>query len=144
MKILRISAVLAVVACLSGCAIWDYTISVRCLEKAKAKYSKTFEKDPSYCYEKTLEKLDQWKAVIFQKRADKYIAAWGFNNVYKSCINTTELGIFFSRPEPNRTQVEVSSNNSRLSAYVSEKLFEYIENPQSIEEAEQSPAPKPQ
>lgn len=141
MKILRLCVILVVAACLSGCAIWDYTFSVKCLENTKVKYSKTFEKDASYCYEKTLEKLDKWSVVVFQKRANRYIAGWGFNNVYKGCVNTTELAIFFSEPEPNKTLVEVASYNSRLSKDVSEKLFRYIENPQSDEETQKNPAP---
>lgn len=141
MKILKLFAVLAVAACLSGCAIWDYTFSVRSLEKSKVKYSKIFEKDASYCYEKSLELLDKWGAVIFQKRAEQYIAAWGFSNIYKNCINTTELGIFFSQPGPDKTQVEVSSYNKRLSGYISEKLFKYIENPQGTEDTQKNPAP---
>src|SRR3989338_136494 len=113
MKTLRILIVLTAVICLSGCAIWNYSTSIRSLQKSKVKYSKIFEKDASYCYEKSLETLDKWGAVVYQKSAGRYIAAWGFNNIYNNCINTTELGIFFNEPEPNKTQVEVSSLNHR-------------------------------
>ena len=50
-----------------------------------------------------------------------------FEKVFRSCINTTELGIFFTETEPHKTEVKVTSLNYNLSQFIAPKLFNYIE-----------------
>ena len=126
MKILKNLVIFVSILCLSGCAIIIGT-SVQSLEKEKVRYSKIFEKDPSYCYAKVAEALKKWDADIFQQKKESYIIAMRLDRSFKSCTDTTELGIFFKTPQPQKTQVEVVSLNHWLSKAVAEKLFEYIE-----------------
>ena len=127
---LKILMIFLLAASLSGCtALTVFGVSRQALQKEGIKYSKTFDKDISYCYENTLKTLASWGVTIYEKKARRYILALRFDTVFANCIDTTEIGIFFKELEPNKTKIEVSSFNHNLSNLVGEKLSEYLENP---------------
>ena len=128
MRYLKLVVIVVVAASVSGCAMLGITQSQ--LQHEKVKYSRAFDKDVQYCYQATKDALVKWDASVWYEQAGCYIIAIKFNKIYKNCIDTTELGIFFKEEGPQKTQVEVSSMNHPLSQYVSEKLFSYISNPQ--------------
>lgn len=110
---------------LSGCTMLG--ASVATLRNQDVKYSKVIEKDVSVCYEKTLEALEKWNASVYDKRDNEYIIAMKCGDMFKACIDTTELAIFFEEAGPGKTEVTVTSLNYNLSQAVSEKLFQYLE-----------------
>ena len=128
MRYLKLIAVIVVAASVSGCAILGITQWQ--LQHEKVKFSKSFEKDVRYCYQTTKDALAKWNAYVWYEQEGCYIIAIKFDKIYKNCIDTTELGIFFKEEGPQKTGVEVSSPNHNLSQFVSEKLFQYIRNPQ--------------
>jgi len=132
MRYLKLAMIVVVAASVSGCAMMGITQWQ--LQHEKVKYSKSFEKDVQYCYRTTKDALDKWNASVWYEQENCYIIAIKFNKIYKNCIDTTELGIFFKEEGPQKTQVEVSSMNHHLSQFVSEKLFRYITNPQISDE----------
>ena len=97
------------------------------LRDIKEAHTQVFDKDIPRCYKLTTQALLHWKAIRAEKRKDDYIVAMGFENVFGNCINTTELGIFFTQTGPHKTEVKVTSLNHRLSELIAPKLFEYIE-----------------
>lgn len=128
--LLKILTIFLLAAALSGCtALTIVGVSRQALQKEKIKFSKTFDKDISYCYENTLKILDSWEVTIYEKKDRRYILALRFDAVFANCIDTTEAGIFFKEPAPNKTEIEVSSFNHNLSWLIGEKLSEYLENP---------------
>jgi hypothetical protein len=134
MKYLKLMIVIVSFICISGCAMLGITQWQ--LQHEKVKYSKSFEKDAQYCYQATKDALAKWNALVWYEQEGAYIIAMNFDKIYKNCIDTTELGIFFKEEALKKTQVEVSSMNHHLSQYVSEKLFRYISNPQAPDEAQ--------
>ncbi|MDD5136360.1 MAG: hypothetical protein PHN63_03305 [Candidatus Omnitrophica bacterium] len=110
---------------LSGCAL--FLSDVQRLWEIKEAHTKVFDKDVADCYDMTLSALAKWGAIAFQQRQDDYIVGMQFENIFKSCIDTTEVGIFFTQTDPHKTEVKVTSLNYNLSRAISQKLFEYIE-----------------
>jgi hypothetical protein len=134
MKYLKLIMIVVAVVSVSGCAMLGITQWQ--LQHTGAKYSRTFEKDAQYCYRTTKDALAKWNASVWYEQEGRYIVAIEFNGIYKNCIDTTELGIFFKKEGPQKTQVEVASLNGNLSQYVSERLFRYILNPQAPDESQ--------
>lgn len=128
MKYLKLIVIIVIAGAISGCAMMGITQWQ--LQHQKVKYSKSFDKDVRYCYKTTKDFLDKWKAYVWYEQENSYLIVIKLNKIYKGCIDTTELGIFFTEEGPQKTQIEVSSGNYNLSKYVSEKLSEYIANPQ--------------
>ena len=117
-----IAVILSLVIFVGGCSFLG--ASVRTLKGCKVRYSETFDKDVSYCYDKTIGALKEAQAGVYETRKDDYIIAMNFNKtVFKACINTTEVGIFFTAEGPHKTRIDVSSLNYNLSKAVSEKIF---------------------
>ena len=125
MTLIKIIVIFAVIAPLSGCALFGS--DVQGLSEIKEAYTRTFDKNASTCYELTTKALAKWKTVVFQQNKDDYIVAIEFEKVFRSCINTTELGIFFTETGPNKTEVKVTSLNYNLSQFIAPYLFNYIE-----------------
>ncbi len=125
--LIKFLAVIVMVALLPGCAVLFGT-NVRALSEIKEGHVKVFDKDVSYCYERTRFLLTKWDAVAYDKIRNEYIVVMELENIFPSCINTTELGIFFTEIEPHKTEVKVTSLNYNLSKYVSNKLFYYLEH----------------
>jgi len=138
--VIKILALAALVAFLPGCAVLFGT-DVRGLSEVKEEHVKVFDKDVSYCYERTRFILTKWGAVAYDKIRGEYIVAMKLDRVFPSCIDTTELGIFFTEIEPHKTEVKVTSLNYNLSKAVSRKLFYYLEHGEKRPPVENAPAP---
>jgi hypothetical protein len=127
---------IASIAVLSGgCAIFGSNTRDLCdIEEA---HVRTFDKSISDCYKLTTKALSRWGAVIFQRSVDDYIVAMEFDKVFRSCINTTEVGIFFAEMGDGKAGVRVTSLNYNLSQFVAEKLFNYIEKDGNVPKEEE-------
>ena len=123
--LIKIAVLFMLIASLSGCAV--FLADVPGLWKIKQAHTKAFDKDIGNCYDLTIKAFSEWGAVAFQQRQDDYIVGMKFENLFKSCTDTTEVGIFFTGIAPHKTEVKVASLNYNLSRVVSQKLFDYIE-----------------
>ena len=134
-----------VITSFTGCALFGS--DARGLRAIKEAHTKVFDKDAASCYELTAKALSKWKASIFQQSKNDYIVAMEFESVFKNCIDTTELGIFFTPLEkssltgftqtaPNKTEVKVTSLNYNLSRFISHNLFNYIEKEGNVPKEE--------
>ena len=122
---IKITAIFILIASFTGCALIGS--DVRGLRDIKEAHTRVFDKDLPYCYDLTIKALSRWKASAFQRRKNDYIVAMELETVFRSCIDTTELGLFFTETGPNKTEVKVTSLNYNLSEAVAQKLFDYIE-----------------
>jgi len=59
---------------------------------------------------------------VRENRRAKYILADNFQDVFKSCIDTTQLGILVIPAGDNACRVEVASGNIPLSEFVAGKI----------------------
>lgn len=111
----------------SGCAslnetgkkIWGSSIAH--LEKARSTAkSSTFALPLDQCFLKAEKILEGRGALVYLKDRDKkYLAAMNF----KGYVDTTEVGIFFTKIKDSLTQVEVTSLSPRLADEVANIVF---------------------
>lgn len=115
------------VVLLAGCAspmeisktIWGS--STRSLEKARVNgIVKTYNQPVSRCYDEVLKAVtDAQYTVFIDDKGKSTIVVMGI----KGSVNTTEVGIFFSETEDNRTKIFVSSLSSNAKRIVADKIF---------------------
>ena len=125
-KYLRGGSIL-LVSGLIGCAhlteipkeLWGS--STRALEESRSEsISKTYLGDVAQCYSRVLEtaKDNKWEVFIADKRKHMIV----FMNIPGS-IDTTEVGVFFSPVETEKTKVEVTSLSPQAKVLASNLLF---------------------
>lgn len=112
---------------LAGCAhlteatkeVWGSSIAH--LERARsAGKSSKFALTLDECFEKTQKILTTAGAVVYLKdKEKKYLAAMNFTGH----VDTTEVGIFFTKIEDRQTRVEVASMSPGLVDEVAAILF---------------------
>jgi len=137
--LLKVIVIGCAAASLAGCAV--IFADVGALRNIKAAHAKVFDKDLASCYDLTTAAFPRWQAIIFQKRYGDYIVGMEFDNFFRNCVDTTEVGIFFTAVASDKTEVKVTSPDYRLSEFVSRKLFEYIEKDGNVPPEEITPAP---
>ena len=100
-------------------------VSIKSLkEEQPGGESKVFNYDYNFCYEKTLEVLKEMGVYVFQKNKEEhYIIAMNFDKIFKKCIDTTEVGIFFEEMENKRTKIDITCSNLNLVKFASEEIF---------------------
>jgi hypothetical protein len=118
-------------------------ISTRALEEARTNGAyMVFDAELDACYNKTLEALKEIPAKVYMQNKTKgIIVAMGFrNNTFglkgdnlqndplNEIIDTTELGIFFTKLENNKTKIELSSLSSSLLEFASGKIFDKLQS----------------
>ena len=122
--LMKIFIIALLIAPFTGCAILGS--DVQAMRNIKVAHVRSFDKSLSACYELTAKALTKWGAVIAQSHRNDYIVAMEFEKVFRPCINTTELGIFFTETGPDKTEMKVTSANYNLSEFIAPYLFNYI------------------
>jgi len=115
---------------LSGCSIRHFsgymlgTYVSQPKEGEKGRYSRIFNCPYPVCYEEVQGILIRMGALIFIKNKKGHmISAMHFDKIYRYCIDTTEVGIFFKEIGPAKTQIDVACGNYGLAKFASEKIF---------------------
>ncbi|UCH12378.1 MAG: hypothetical protein JSW18_00030 [Candidatus Omnitrophota bacterium] len=124
-----ISALLVafIVLTLSGCGILvdsvreaaDYP-SLELVRARKDAIRQSLDISYDKAFEQALVLLKEMEAIIYTKnKRDHSITAMGI----KSCIDTTEVGIFFIEESSDKTIVEIASHSPKAKDFVSSKIF---------------------
>lgn len=96
--------------------------------KTKGKiYSQNFEKDIIKCYHQVEGIIKELGANLYRGSSRKsFIVSFGYSEVFPSANHSTEVAIFFNWLDENKTEVEVSSLNHKLSDFISKKIFQKL------------------
>lgn len=104
-----------------------FGVGIGAFKAQKESTQNVIDKDLAACYEKTLEAVSEWGAKAYlRNRKQNYIIAIRFNTLYLRCADTSKVGFFFEKIEPQKTRVIVKSQNRKLEALVAQKLFEQL------------------
>lgn len=92
-------------------------------------YTQVIDKDFFSTYNKTLDILSAMEAVSYRKNRKRgFIVASNFSKSYGGrCIPSTEVAIFFSEVDYDRTKVEVASLNFSLADFVAQHIFSQLQ-----------------
>lgn len=90
-------------------------------------YSQTFEKDLIACYRETEEIIKDFEALFYRGSLEKgFMVTMGYNQIFPAASYSTEVALFFTWINENKTKIEISSLNHNLSEFISEKIFEKL------------------
>ena len=97
-------------------------------EGEEGRYSRSFDCSYSVCYEEVQKILKEMGVVIFIKdKKGHMFSAMYFDKIYKHCIDTTEVGIFFKEIAPWKIQVDVACGDYNLAKFASKEIFSHLE-----------------
>jgi len=72
--------------------------------------------------------IGEMQGLIFYKsKKEQMISAMHFHHVFRDCIDTTEVGIFFKGIDESTTQVDVACGNYPLAEFVSQEIYSRLE-----------------
>ena len=116
---------------LSGCVslenLPDYIAGTYVRQPAEGtggRYIKTFDSAYEVLFDKAAERVEEIGGRIRYKSKRKgVIIAWYFDEVYRRCIDTTKVTVYFKEITSGKTQIDVACGNYGLARFVSEKLF---------------------
>jgi hypothetical protein len=90
-------------------------------------YTAVIDKDIDSLYALLPLALDAMGAEISREEAERYfIVGYRFQDFYRSCIDTTEVGIVLKKTEQGATEISTASANSILAQQVLDGIQEYI------------------
>lgn len=101
-------------------------------ENRESAIKKTFNYDYDTCYNKTKEILVKMGSYIYAQDPKKQMLA-----IYISETDTTTVGIFFTKIDSNKTQIEISSRSTYGKERIAKRVFSMLEGlPESEEKSE--------
>ncbi len=121
-----ISALLILVL-LAGCSLKSIRqgwlgYSINDVKSSKQKQVQNFDMSGPDCVNKIKDILTSMGAIVREDRKKHYIYADNFQKVFRSTIDTTQVGIVVTWLEPNKCQVEIASDNTDLAVFLSKEI----------------------
>lgn len=125
-----------VIFLLCGCYRYIIGTEVTQPEKGqKGRYSQNFNYSYSDCFTRTKKVLcETGVSVYYESLPEGIISAKNFNGIFKNCIDTTEVGIFFKETGPGKTQVDIACGNINLAEFAAKLIFKNLEEELSQDE----------
>ena len=101
-------------------------MSVSDVKNSRTRQTQNYNMPSDKVLEKIREMLVDMKAIVREDKKNKFIVADCLNKAFRSCIDTTQVGILVTSWEANKTQVDVASGNADLAAFVSKSISDKI------------------
>ena len=107
--------------------------SMNDVKNAKTKQVQDFDMSASDCIAKIKDILKDMRATVREPERNQYILADNFQTVFRSTINTTQVGILATSTPEGKCRIEIASGNIGLAAFVSKKISEKIKPNEKIQ-----------
>lgn len=124
----RLLAVLLLVG-LCGCSAAQVRqefvgYSMNDVKHSRTKQVRDFDMAAPDCFAKIKDVLKDMRAIVRESSRKQYILADNFQNVFRSTIDTTQVGILVTSTGKGKCRAEVASGNIDLAAFVANKIEE--------------------
>lgn len=96
--------------------------SINDVKNSKMKNVQEFDMSVSDCIVKIKDVLSDMEAVVREDPRNQYLVADNFQKVFRSAINTTQVGILVTSVADRKSRVEVASGNIDLAAFVAKEI----------------------
>lgn len=96
--------------------------SINDVKNSTAKQVRNFDMSASDCIAKIKDVLKDMKAVVREDEKNQYILADNFQKVFRSTVDTTQVGILVTSTDKGKCRVEIASGNIDLAAYVANEI----------------------
>lgn len=125
MKVTSLITILMLIFFMAGCQTLKEAargfagVSTKILEDSRGTaLKKTVNLGQDACYDKVEKMLKEGGSSIYAGPKDRSMIA-----IYVSDEDTTPVGIFFTKIDADKTQIEVSSPSSPAKEFIAQKLF---------------------
>jgi hypothetical protein len=120
-----VAVLLAVLLC--GCSAKQVRqefvgYSMNDVRASKTKQVRNFNISADACTARIKDVLNDMQAIAREDAGNRYIVADNFQKVFRSTIDTTQVGILVTPVAENKCHVEVASGNIDLAAYVAKEI----------------------
>ncbi|MCX5666292.1 MAG: hypothetical protein NT036_04525 [Candidatus Omnitrophica bacterium] len=96
--------------------------SMNDVKNSRNKQMRDFDMSSTDCIAKIKDVLQDMQAIAREDETNQYIVADNFQGVFRSTIDTTQVGILVTSVSDNRCRVEVASENIDLAAFVANEI----------------------
>jgi len=123
---MRLIAILLVLS-LCGCSATQLRqeflgYSMNDVKNSKNKQVVNFKMSPSDSFSKVRDRLKDMGAIVREDKGNLYMVADNFQDVFRSTIDTTQVGILVTSAGEGKSRVEVASGNIDLAAFVAKGI----------------------
>ncbi|MDD5173523.1 MAG: hypothetical protein WC419_06960 [Candidatus Omnitrophota bacterium] len=96
--------------------------SMNDVKNSKTKQVRDFDMNASDCIANIKVILKDMGAIAREDKRNQYIVADNFQGVFRSSIDTTQVGILITSISENKCRVEIASGNIDLAAFVAKEI----------------------
>ena len=96
--------------------------SMNDVKNSKTKQVRSFDMSASDCIAKIKDVLKDMEAIVREDGRNQYIVADNFQKVFRSAIDTTQVGILVTSASEGKCRVEIASGNVGLAAFVADEI----------------------
>jgi hypothetical protein len=96
--------------------------SMNDVKNSKTKQAQDFDMSAADCIAKIKDVLKGMGAIAREDRRNRYIVADNFQKVFRSSIDTTQVGILVTSTSEGKCRVEIASGNVDLAAFVAKEI----------------------
>ena len=120
-----VAVMLAILLC--GCSATQVRqafvgYSMNDVKNSDAKQVQDFDMSAGDCIDKIKDVLKDMQAIARIDERNQYIVADNFQKVFRSAIDTTQVGILVTSTPEGKCRVEIASGNVDLAAFVAKKI----------------------
>ena len=92
------------------------------VKNSRNKQVQDFDMSAADCIAKIKDVLKDMGAIVREDVRNQYILADNFQNVFRSTIDTTQVGILVTSTSESKCRVEIASGNIDLAAFVANEI----------------------
>ena len=96
--------------------------SINDVKNSRTKQVQDFDMSASDCIAKIKDVLKDMGAIVREDVRNQYILADNFQKVFRSTIDTTQVGILVTSTPEGKCRVEIASGNIDLAAFVAKEI----------------------
>jgi hypothetical protein len=101
-------------------------LSIADVKNSKFRQTQQYDISADKCLKIIRETLTGMKAIVREDDKNSFILADNLSKAFRPCIDTTQVGILVTAWNPEKSQVDVASENRDLAAFVSKKICDKI------------------
>ena len=92
------------------------------VRNSKTKQAQDFDMSSADCIAKIKDVLADMEAIVREDSRNQYMVADNFQKVFRSTIDTTQVGILVTSVSESKCRVETASGNVDLAAFVAKEI----------------------
>ncbi len=123
MRLIAIVLILSLCGCSAAQVRQEFIgYSMNDVKNCKTKQVRDFDMSAADCIVKIKDVLKDMGAIVRESKRNQYMVADNFQRVFRSTIDTTQVGILVTSVSKGKCRVEIASGNIDLAAFVANEI----------------------